>query len=128
RSLFLQQRHRLKLEAFRGPCPSEMECRHLDSNPLNNKLENLVWGMPAENLADRRAMGRGIVLDERRVRYIRSSGKTLQALAQELTCHITTVWSAKHRTTPVPRVFKILHIFHGGLLRVEEGVRHRVPA
>src|SRR5262249_33751927 len=73
----------------------------------------------------RRKLGRsesnGARDNERRVRYIRSSGKTLQALAQELACHITTVWSAKHRTTPAPRVFKILHIFHGGLLRVEGG-------
>src|SRR5262245_22346544 len=103
-----------------------MECRHLDSNPLNNKLENLVWGTPGENLADRRAMGRGIVLDERRVRYIRSSGKTLQALAQELACHITTVWSAKHRTTPVPRVFNPYHPERRQVMRVKECDRLRI--
>src|SRR6516162_5295689 len=45
--------HRLVLEAFRGPRPAGMQCRHLDSNPLNNELKNLVWGTFAENWADR---------------------------------------------------------------------------
>lgn len=35
--------HRLVLETFVGPCPPGMECRHLDGNPLNNKLNNLCW-------------------------------------------------------------------------------------
>ena len=36
--------HRLVLETFVGPCPPKMQCRHLDGNPLNNKLNNLKWG------------------------------------------------------------------------------------
>lgn len=49
--------HRLVLEAFIGPCPSGMECRHLDGNPSNNRLENLLWGTPLENANDRRRHG-----------------------------------------------------------------------
>jgi HNH endonuclease len=46
------QVHRLILEAFVGECPPGMECRHLDSNPLNNRLSNLAWGTPRENSLD----------------------------------------------------------------------------
>jgi hypothetical protein len=45
--------HRLVLEAFIGPRPQGMVCRHLDGNKLNNRLSNLLWGTPAENAADR---------------------------------------------------------------------------
>lgn len=46
--------HRLVLEAFVGPCPSGMECRHFpDRNPSNNCLDNLQWGTPLENNHDR---------------------------------------------------------------------------
>src|SRR5690242_14784609 len=44
--------HRLILEAFIGPCPEGMECRHLDGNPANNCLGNLCWGTPAENRSE----------------------------------------------------------------------------
>lgn len=44
--------HRLVLEAFVGPCPPGMECRHLNGNRLDNRLENLRWGTPEENRAD----------------------------------------------------------------------------
>jgi hypothetical protein len=45
--------HRLVLEAFVGPCPEGMECRHLDGDPTNNRLENLIWGTPRQNGFDR---------------------------------------------------------------------------
>lgn len=44
--------HKLVLEAFVGPKPEGMECRHLDGNPANNHLTNLVWGTSAENKKD----------------------------------------------------------------------------
>jgi hypothetical protein len=44
--------HRLVLEAFVGPCPEGLETRHLDGNPSNNRLENLVWDTHANNMAD----------------------------------------------------------------------------
>jgi hypothetical protein len=34
-----------------------MECRHLNGNPLDARLENLAWGTRAENYADRRGHG-----------------------------------------------------------------------
>lgn len=44
--------HRLVLEAFVGPCPPGMECRHLDGNPKNNRVDNLKWGTRSENMQD----------------------------------------------------------------------------
>ena len=44
--------HRLILEAYVGPCPDGMECRHLDGDPVNNNLENLCWGTSFENTRD----------------------------------------------------------------------------
>lgn len=50
--------HRLILFAFVGPCPKGMECRHLDGNRHNNRIDNLVWGSHVENIDDRRKHGR----------------------------------------------------------------------
>jgi hypothetical protein len=44
--------YRLVLEAFVGPCPPGMECRHLDDHGANNRLDNLVWGTKRENADD----------------------------------------------------------------------------
>ena len=49
--------HRAILLAFgRKPLPGE-ECRHLDGNPANNRLENLCWGTRQENANDKRKHG-----------------------------------------------------------------------
>lgn len=46
--------HRLVLEAFVGPCPSGMECRHFpDRTRSNNNLSNLQWGTPTQNNHDK---------------------------------------------------------------------------
>lgn len=50
--------HRLVLISFVGPCPDGMECRHLDGNPSNNRLDNLQWGTKIENMVDRKRHGR----------------------------------------------------------------------
>lgn len=47
--------HHLVLEAFVGPCPPGMECRHFpDRDPTNNNAENLSWGTPEENASDKK--------------------------------------------------------------------------
>jgi hypothetical protein len=50
--------HRVVLEAFVGPCPSGMECRHEDGDRLNPRLTNLSWGTPKQNGEDRVAHGK----------------------------------------------------------------------
>lgn len=45
--------HRLVLVHFVGPYQKGMHGCHNDGNPLNPRLENLRWGTPRENAADR---------------------------------------------------------------------------
>jgi len=73
--------HSIVLEAFVGPCPEGMECRHLDGDRTNNSLDNLVWGTAKENAQDRDAHGNwkpaegeqhgGAKLTESKVKLIR---------------------------------------------------------
>ncbi len=51
--------HTLVLETFVGSCPEGMECRHLDGNPKNNRLDNLCWGTQLEQHEDRNRHGTG---------------------------------------------------------------------
>lgn len=44
--------HSLVLQAFRGERQPGQEVRHLDGDPENNRLENLVYGSSSENKAD----------------------------------------------------------------------------
>jgi hypothetical protein len=50
--------HRVVLEAFVGFRPPGYECRHLDGDRTNNRLENICWGTPQENEADKVRHGR----------------------------------------------------------------------
>jgi len=45
--------HSMVLSAFVGPRQGGMQCRHLDGNRENNRLDNLSWGTPRENAKDR---------------------------------------------------------------------------
>lgn len=50
--------HRLVLEAFVGPCPEGMECRHYpDPDTSNNRLDNLMWISHVANIADKMIHG-----------------------------------------------------------------------
>ena len=50
--------HQLVLLAFVGPRPADAVTRHLDGDPTNNALSNIVYGTPVENRADMRRHGR----------------------------------------------------------------------
>ena len=44
--------HTLVLEAFTGPRPGDMECRHLNGKHRDNSVANLAWGTHSENARD----------------------------------------------------------------------------
>lgn len=77
--------HRLVLEAFVGPRPKGMECRHLDGDPANNRLGNLVWGTKIENETDkvRHGTARHIPLTDDEINVIRLSPRKQQELADQ---------------------------------------------
>jgi len=70
--------HILMLEAFVGPRPEGMVIRHLDGNPENNHLSNIVYGTHAENSLDacrHGSMSRGLKpADVRKIRDLVSAG------------------------------------------------------
>lgn len=53
--------HTIVLEAFVGPCPEGLQCRHLNSDKSDNRLSNLCWGTPLENASDRKVTGQSPV-------------------------------------------------------------------
>ena len=57
--------HELVLLAFVGPPPEGHECRHLNGNPADNRLENLRWGTRSENIRD--AVSHGTWMTDARV-------------------------------------------------------------
>lgn len=59
--------HILVLTAFVGPRPKGMECRHLDGDPKNNKVENLKWGTRRENILE--AVWHGTWFSEKRIKH-----------------------------------------------------------
>ena len=44
--------HRQVILAFKGSPPARMECRHLNGEPTDNRIENLQWGTRSENTVD----------------------------------------------------------------------------
>ena len=65
--------HTLVLLAFVGPAPADKPYgRHLDDDPSNNRLDNLVWGTPQENSDDAVVSGaHGKKLTPEIVKFIR---------------------------------------------------------
>lgn len=83
--------HRLVLLAHIGGPLEGQECRHLNGDPKDNRLENLTWGTAAENMADRVLHGtsnrgerngmRKLTLEE--VRLIKTSKEPNETLAKK---------------------------------------------
>jgi hypothetical protein len=105
--------HRLVLFAFVGPCPVGHEARHLNGNPSDNRLENLVWGTAKENNADQYRHGTRVAsqrhpiakLDSDQVAEVRrryAAGEKQKDIAKSLGIAQSTVSSMvnyKHRNT-----------------------------
>lgn len=62
--------HRLVLNAFSGLKADGQECRHLNGNFLDNRLENLVWGSAKENREDGKRLGETSLLRKKDCKII----------------------------------------------------------
>ena len=45
--------HRIVLETFVGEAPAGMQACHWNDDPEDNRLENLRWGTPSDNMLDK---------------------------------------------------------------------------
>ncbi len=69
KKLFHKYIHRLLLEVYVGLCPEGMECRHLDGNRQDNRLDNLCWGTRSENVMDTIQHGRNNTLYKKGIKH-----------------------------------------------------------
>jgi DNA-binding CsgD family transcriptional regulator len=102
--------HVLICEAFHGPRPEGMVVRHRNGNNQDNRPENLRWGTPAENYADRDEHGKlprgeaqhAAKLTDEKVRQIRSllvQGARLRDIADQFGVAAATVSDIAQRRT-----------------------------
>jgi hypothetical protein len=95
--------HRLVLEAFVGPAPSDKPhgC-HIDGNSMNNWLANLKWASAVSNEADKELHGTKLFgtavhnaklnpAKVRRIRKAHAAGTSTRKLAQSLDVNVVTV-------------------------------------
>lgn len=98
---------RLVLECFAGPCPAGMVCCHNNGDCTDNRIDNLRWDTQANNLKDKISHGTHLngekihtaKLTEDDVRVIRSDGRSLSDIAEELGVTVTSVLYIKQRKT-----------------------------
>lgn len=76
--------HSLVLESFIGPRPDDKECCHIDGDPSNNQIDNLMWGTSQENALHRSLHGRAhSKLNEEGVKFILNSNQSVSSLAKQ---------------------------------------------
>ena len=99
--------HRLVLEAFVGPRPTNNVSRHKNGIRHQNNLSNLEYGTPAENSADMlkhntqakgESCGRS-KLTEQDVLQIRASNETHEVLASRFNVSLSNIYAIKSRAT-----------------------------
>jgi Mor family transcriptional regulator len=121
--------HRLVLEAFVGPCPSEHYVLHFDNNPKNNRLENLRYGTPSDNSSDKLMHGtqpHGEQIpwhklknaDVLNIRHRRQDGETLEKIGEDYGVSETYIWQIctgvkwKNAGGPIEEKFRKVNILN----------------
>lgn len=91
--------HRLVLWAFVGKQPKGIEVRHLNSNPSDNRLENLKYGTKSDNMQDAVELGTLVFsrskLTLKDVQDIAKATGTLNEIAKRFNCGAGTVQAIK---------------------------------
>ena len=91
--------HTLVLLAFAGERPTGMEIRHLNSNKLDNRLENLAYGTKSENMQDAVKCGTLVFsrskLTQEEVMAIAKDTRNNREIAKAFGCHVGTVQAIK---------------------------------
>lgn len=95
--------HSLVMLSFVGPRQNgECVIRHLDGNPKNNYIGNLVYGTRSENAIDMSKHGRArsrklSVNDVLNIRYMLNNGIPHRRIAKEYNIHPSSVMDIKTR-------------------------------
>jgi len=63
--------HVLVAEAFHGLRPEGLVCRHLNDEGFDNRIENLAWGTPRQNVDDMHRNGKYVNVRSRQTHCIR---------------------------------------------------------
>ena len=104
--------HRLVLDAFVGPEP-DLECNHKNGIRDDNRLENLEWVTPSENMrhsldvlgnenarGERQGMSKLTAEQVRTIRVLYASGQyTYQELGKFFAVGKSTIWLVVRRVT-----------------------------
>lgn len=104
--------HKAVLEAFVCRKPPNLEARHLDGNPQNNRVENLKWGTRQENNNDQVLHGTAYVakgvlhgkatVSESDVLEIRAADLkiigTARAFSERFGVSVTQIFRIKNKT------------------------------
>ena len=96
--------HILVAEAFLGRRPSGLDVRHLDGNPRNNRVSNLVYGSRSENMRDvarydKVVRGRISIDILRAVRQRLNRGEPCNKIAEALNVSANVVYKIKSGRT-----------------------------
>lgn len=96
--------HKLVMLAFTGPCPAGFEICHNDSNPGNNRLDNLRYDTRSSNRVDMIFVGNQgrqklKVADVKVIRGRLIAGEAVADIAKDYGVSYSTIWNVKKGET-----------------------------